>query len=142
VLRVILGPHEDRFTSEGLDTFFGSSYTVTSESNRMGYRLDGPLIAHRDSPIVVSESTPLGAVQVPGQGTPVILLRERGTTGGYTKIGCVITMDIDVVSQAPPGTELRFEAVTLEEAHSAHKERWEELQDWRPAAPHDQEVDG
>ena len=74
-----------------------------SDSNRMGYRLKGPQITHRDTPIVVSEATPLGAVQVPGQGNPVILLRERGTTGGYTKIACVIRKDLDILGQILPG---------------------------------------
>jgi|Deesub1362B_J571_1020462.scaffolds.fasta_scaffold04502_4 antagonist of KipI len=126
-IRVILGPQEDRFTAEGLDTFLNSSYVVTPQSNRMGYRLDGPRIIHRDSPIIVSEATPLGAVQVPGQGTPVILLRERGTTGGYTKIACVITRDLDLLAQIFPGEKVRFHPVEIQEAHRLERERWERL---------------
>jgi antagonist of KipI len=130
-VHVITGPHEDRFMEEGLQTFFNSRYVVTSDSNRMGYRLKGPKIAHRDSPIVVSEATPLGAVQVPGQGTPVILLRERGTTGGYTKIACVIRRDLDILAQVFPGEGISFRSVDLSEAHRLDRERWEALESWR-----------
>ncbi|MCG2764607.1 MAG: biotin-dependent carboxyltransferase family protein [Desulfarculaceae bacterium] len=132
VLRVIIGPHEDRFTKEGIETFLGSSFMVTSESNRMGYRLEGPRIRHNDGPIVVSEATPLGAVQVPGQGQPVLLLRERGTTGGYTKIACIITADIDQVGQATPGSRISFRRVGVGDAHHAERERWRALDSWRP----------
>lgn len=132
-LRVVMGPNEDRFTEQGIKNFLESSYKVTPESNRMGYRLDGPKISHKESPIVVSESTPLGAVQVPGQGTPVLLLRERGTTGGYTKIAFIITVDIDVVSQTFPGREIRFRAVELSEAHDALKTRRKIIDAWSPS---------
>ena len=131
-LRVIMGPQQERFSQDGLRNFLNSVYEVSSESNRMGYRLDGPRIEHTDGPIVVSESTPLGAVQVPGQGRPVLLLRERGTTGGYTKIACIITCDIDSVGQAPAGTQISFRAVDLPEAHQAERERWQALDSWRP----------
>ncbi len=131
LLRVIMGPQEDRFSQSGIETFLGSPYEVTSESNRMGYRLDGPRIEHSDGPIVVSEATPLGAVQVPGQGRPVLLLRERGTTGGYTKIACIITADMDLVGQAAPGTGIRFKPVEIEEAHRLQRERWRFLDLWR-----------
>jgi len=132
MLRVIMGPQEERFTREGIETFLGSVFRVTNESNRMGYRLDGPCIEHSDGPIVVSEATPVGAVQVPGWGRPVLLLRERGTTGGYTKIACIIKPDIDLAGQAPPGCEIKFEAVELGQAHRAEHERWQTLGAWRP----------
>lgn len=132
-IHVIIGPHEDRFTQEGLQTFFNSRYVVTSDSNRMGYRLKGPKITHRETSIVVSEATPLGAVQVPGQGTPVILLRERGTTGGYTKIACVIRRDLDVLGQIFPGEGIYFYPVDLSEAHRLDRERWKALESWRNA---------
>ncbi|BEQ13435.1 biotin-dependent carboxyltransferase family protein [Desulfoferula mesophila] len=132
VLRVIMGPHEDRFTSRGLETFLNSSFRVTTESNRMGYRLQGPPIEHSNGPIVVSEATPLGAIQVPGQGHPVLLLRERGTTGGYTKIACIVSADIDTICQVPPGGELTFKTVGLEQAQQAERDRWRALDAWRP----------
>jgi antagonist of KipI len=133
LIHVIVGPHEDRFTEEGLQTFFHSRYVVMSDSNRMGYRLKGPKITHRETPIVVSEATPVGAVQVPGQGTPVILLRERGTTGGYTKIACVISRDIDILAQIFPGEGIFFHPVDLSEAHRLDQKRWEAFNSWRKA---------
>jgi len=130
-LRVIMGPNEDRFTEKGIKTFLESAYHVTPESNRMGYRLEGPEIEHAKGPIIVSESTPLGAIQVPGQGKPLVLLHERGTTGGYTKIACIITADIDVIAQAPFGQALRFKTVRVSEAHDAEAKRRQALEAWR-----------
>lgn len=130
-LRVVIGPHEDRFTAEGLRTFQSETYEVTPDSNRMGYRLDGPRIAHVDSPVVVSEATPLGAVQIPGEGKPVILLRERGTTGGYTKIACVIRCNVDLLAQIPAGGRLRFVPVTVDEAHELEWKRWHAMNQWK-----------
>jgi antagonist of KipI len=137
LIRVIIGPHEDRFTDEGLKAFLTCTYLLTSESNRMGYRLKGPRITHRNGPIVVSESTPLGAIQVPGQGNPVILLRERGTTGGYAKIGCVITRDLDILAQIFPGEEIHFTQVDVETAHALDRDRWKALDDWRSSQKND-----
>jgi len=130
-LRVIMGPNEERFTEHGIRNFLESPYTVTPESNRMGYRLEGAKIEHKEGPIIVSECTPIGAVQVPGQGTPVLLLRERGTTGGYTKIACIITVDVDVVSQVFPGVEVRFRSVELAEAHDALQRQKSTLNAWK-----------
>jgi antagonist of KipI len=132
-IRVVIGPHEDRFTVQGLETFQRGIYEVTPDSNRMGYRLEGPRIEHLDSPVVVSEATPMGAVQIPGQGKPVILLRERGTTGGYTKIACVIRCDVDLLSQMPAGGRLRFVPITVDEAHELERRRWQAMNKWKPA---------
>jgi antagonist of KipI len=134
-IRVVMGPHEDRFTAEGLQRFQSGTYEVTPDSNRMGYRLDGPRIEHLDSPIVVSEATPMGAVQIPGEGKPVILLRERGTTGGYTKIACVIRRDVDLLAQMPPGGRLRFVPVTVDEAHELERRRWQAVNQWKTPRP-------
>lgn len=130
-IRVVMGPNEDRFTAEGLETFQRETYEVTPDSNRMGYRLDGQRIAHVASPIVVSEATPMGAVQIPGEGKPVILLRERGTTGGYTKIACVTRCDVDVLAQIPAGGRLRFVPVTVDEAHELERRRWLAANKWK-----------
>jgi antagonist of KipI len=122
-LRVTLGPQDDRFTNDGLLTFFCSAYTVTPQSDRMGYRLAGPAIAHSAGPDLVSDGTPLGAVQVAGDGAPIVLMVDRGTAGGYTKIATVITVDVCRLSQAGPGDVVRFEAVTLEEAIAVLREQ-------------------
>lgn len=129
-LRVILGPHEDYFAPEAIQTFFSEPYEVTPESNRMGYRLKGPQLTHRETPIVVSTATPLGGIQVPGKGIPVILLRERGTTGGYTQIGCVITRDLDILAQSFAGDTFRFTHVDVADAQAIERRRWEKLDAW------------
>jgi antagonist of KipI len=122
-LRVVLGPQDDRFTAKGLDTFLSSTYTVTPQSDRMGYRLSGPRIEHLRGPDIVSDGTPLGAVQVAGDGAPIVLLADRGTAGGYTKIATVIGPDIPALAQAAPGDEVTFQPVTLEVAYAAVREQ-------------------
>jgi allophanate hydrolase subunit 2 len=85
----------------------------------MGYRLKGPEIAHARGHDIVSDGIPLGGIQVPGEGQPIVLLVDRQTTGGYTKIGTVIGVDIAAIGQTRPGHRVRFRQVTLEEAHAA-----------------------
>ena len=122
-LRVILGPQHRAFGVEAIAAFWGSRYTISPDSDRMGYRLEGPSIAHRSGPDIVSDGSPLGAIQVPGDGVPTILLADRGTTGGYTKIATVISADIGRLAQAAPGQSVTFRPVTVEEAHQALHER-------------------
>lgn len=122
-LRVVLGPQDDRFTSEGLLTFFCSTYQVTPQSDRMGCRLTGPPIEHRAGPDIVSDGSPLGAVQVAGDGMPIVLMADRGTAGGYTKIATVISADVARLAQATPGDRVHFQPVTVEEAHEILRER-------------------
>ncbi|HEC96290.1 MAG TPA: biotin-dependent carboxyltransferase family protein, partial [Euryarchaeota archaeon] len=93
-VRVILGPNEDHFTENGIKTFLSSWYTVSLESDRMGYRLEGPRIEHSNlGPDIITDAVPLGSIQVPGNGLPIIMLADRQTTGGYAKIGVVIRVD-------------------------------------------------
>lgn len=115
-LRVVLGPQDDAFTEEGRRTFLESTYRVTPHADRMGYRLDGPVIAHKGSADILSDWVPLGAVQVPGDGKPIILLVDRQTTGGYPKIATVIKPDISLVAQLRPGDTLAFRTVCVAEA--------------------------
>ena len=117
--RVILGPQDDRFTAEGIRAFLESPYDVTPQADRMGYRLKGPVIAHARGHDIVSDGIPLGGIQVPGEGQPIVLLVDRQTTGGYTKIATVIGVDIGAIGQTRPGHRVRFRQVTLEEAHAA-----------------------
>ena len=117
-VRVILGPQKEAFTSSGIDTFLNSEYTVTIQSDRMGYRLEGPVIEHVSGPDIVSDGIPLGAIQVPGDGRPIVLLTDRGTTGGYTKIATVISTDIGILAQALPGDTITFQAIAIEDAHA------------------------
>jgi antagonist of KipI len=122
-LRVVLGPQDDRFTDAGIHTFLSSSYTVTAQSDRMGCRLAGPVIEHSAGPDIVSDGTPLGAVQVAGDGVPIILLADRGTAGGYTKIATVIGPDLPRLAQAAPGDTVRFAAVSLADAYEAARQQ-------------------
>lgn len=122
-LRVILGPQHSAFTRRGIDTFLNSTYTVSIYSDRMGYRLDGPAIEHKDGADVISDGTSMGAVQVPGDGKPIALLADRGTTGGYTKIATIISADLSKIAQAMPGSALKFSAVSIAEAHQALRQQ-------------------
>ena len=117
--RVILGPQDDRFTAEGIRAFLEGPYDVTPQADRMGYRLKGPAITHARGHDIVSDGIPLGGIQVPGEGQPIVLLVDRQTTGGYTKIATVIGVDIGAIGQTRPGQRIRFRRVTLEEAHAA-----------------------
>ena len=119
-VRVVPGPQDDGFTESGLDTFFGSTYTVTDRSDRQGIRFDGPEIeAVGDRYDILSDAVVTGAVQVPGDRMPIVLLADRQTTGGYPKIGVVATVDQPHLAQAAPGTAVRFNRVTVEEAQAA-----------------------
>ena len=126
-LRVVLGPQDDRFTAAGITTFLASTYTVGPQSDRMGYRLSGPRIEHLRGPDIISDGTPFGAVQVAGDGVPIVLLADRGTAGGYTKIATVIGPDIPRLAQAAPGDTVTFESIGLDEAYAAVREQEERL---------------
>ncbi|MCL5109906.1 MAG: biotin-dependent carboxyltransferase family protein [Chloroflexi bacterium] len=117
VVRVLLGPQADRFTAAGMATFLDSTYEVSGDSDRMGSRLKGPRIEHTRGPDVISDGIALGSVQVPGDGQPIVMLADRQTTGGYTKIATVIDADIQLLAQCLPGaSRVRFQAVDLDEA--------------------------
>jgi len=130
-LRVILGPQDDRFTRRGIKTFLTSEYRVSAQSDRMGYRLEGPKIEHVKGADIISEGIARGAIQVPGDGLPIILLWDAQVSGGYTKIANVISADLDTLAQVMPGEVLRFRKASLEEAHQAlrrQREKREEIQ--------------
>ena len=128
-LRVTLGPQDDEFTDAGIRAMSSSEYTVSMDSDRMGYRLEGPPIEHRSGADIVSDGSALGSVQVPGSGQPIALLADRGTTGGYTKVATVIGPDIGLLAQAMPGAKIRFATVSVEEAHEALREQEEMLRE-------------
>jgi antagonist of KipI len=119
VLRVILGPHADRFTEEGIDAFLGGRYEVTPESNRMAYRLEGPQIAHTRGADVSSCGIPLAGIQVPGVGQPILFMADKPQAGGYPQIAAVIQADIPVAAQCLPGEAVRFRVTDFEEARES-----------------------
>jgi biotin-dependent carboxylase-like uncharacterized protein len=122
-VRVVLGPQEDYFTDEGIATFLSGEYEVGVSSDRMGCRLQGPRIAHKDATGIISDGIPLGAVQVPPDGQPIVMLADRQTTGGYPKIATIISADISLLAQCVPGqSRVRFEAVSVEEAQVSYRQ--------------------
>ena len=119
VVRVVLGPQDDRFTEDAIVTFLSSHYTVTREADRMGVRLDGPALLfkdHNNGADIISEGVATGAIQVPSHGRPIVLLAARQTTGGYAKIATVIGADLWRLGQARPGDTVRFRAIPVAEA--------------------------
>ncbi len=116
VVRVVLGPQDDLFTEEGKATFLSSAYRILAQSDRMGYRFEGPPIRHAADYNIVSDGIAPGSVQVVGSGQPIIMLADRQTTGGYAKIATVISADLPVLAQCRPGHVVRFQAVSVEEA--------------------------
>jgi biotin carboxyl carrier protein len=115
-IRVVLGPQTERFTEAGIATFLSADYEVTARADRTGVRLSGPAIELVSGADLVSEGIAAGAVQVPGDGQPILLLRARQTVGGYPKIATVIGADLDRLAQLRPGTRIRFSDISPEEA--------------------------
>lgn len=110
------GPQIDAFTPEGIKTFYSETYTVTDEIDRMGYRFDGPEIARAKGADIISDGIVFGSVQVPGSGKPIVMMADRQTTGGYTKIAVVSSWSVAQLAQKLPGETVRFSRVTEEEA--------------------------
>ena len=117
-LRVIRGYQASAFSGAQQRLFFSSDYQLTESSDRMGARLAGPAIGSVASALL-SEGICLGAVQIPADGQPIILLRDRQTIGGYPKIGAVLSLDLDGLAQLPPGGTVSFESISIEQAHAA-----------------------
>ncbi len=122
-LRVTPGPQTDWFSEAARRLFYEGKYRVAEETNRMGIRLEGEFIAAPAGGEMVSEGVPLGAIQVPEGGRPIILFVEQQTTGGYPKIANVISADFHSLGQLRPRDEIRFERVGWETARSLLKEQ-------------------
>ncbi|MUV36754.1 KipI antagonist [Lentibacillus sp. JNUCC-1] len=118
--RVVLGPQSNAFTNDGLATFLNSWYTVSPQSDRMACRLEGPEIHHKSGADIASEGMFWGAVQVPENGLPILFQVGRSSVGGYTKIAGVIAVDLPLIAQLKPGDYIRFEEVSLQEAHDSY----------------------
>jgi antagonist of KipI len=122
-LRVVMGPHDARFSDDARRTFLSSRYVVTPDSNRMGYRLDGAVLAQREAGDMLSDATPIGSLQVPSSGLPILLMADRQTTGGYPKIATVITADLPLAGQLAPGDWIEFAACSRRAAVDALRRR-------------------
>jgi antagonist of KipI len=120
VIRIIPGPHLAWFTSESWDAFCQGVYGVSTQSDRMGYRLTGPTLAHHKGADLVSQGMVQGEIQVPGDGQPIVMMADHPTTGGYACIATVIKADLPLLAQVEPGRgSVRFSPISLDEAHSA-----------------------
>jgi biotin-dependent carboxylase-like uncharacterized protein len=115
VLRVLAGPQAGEF-GDAFARFLASEWTISSTSDRMGYRLEGPKLSHLKGHDTVSDGTVNGSIQVPGSGQPIVLMRDRGTTGGYPKIATVIGPDLGVLAQRRAGERVTFAEIGIEEA--------------------------
>ena len=130
-LRVVLGPQDDLFSKQGIETFLNNEYTVTGEFDRMGCRLEGPFIAAKETSDIISDGIAFGSVQVPSHGKPIILLSDRQTTGGYAKIATVASVDIPKLVQRKMDHKIRFKAISVQEAQDLYLEEIEELDGMR-----------
>ncbi len=118
-IRLIAGPQDASFKPEALAVLVSQPYRLTSLCDRMGYRLEGPALAHKVSADIASDGIAFGSVQVPADGQPIILMAERQTTGGYTKIATVASCDLPRLVQSLPGQALDFTWVSVAEAQAA-----------------------
>lgn len=127
-IRVVLASQAGRFTENGIRVFVSDAYRLTDRCDRMGFRLEGPPIEHIDGADIISDGTVLGSIQVPSDGQPIILMADRQTTGGYTKIGTVITPDLPRLSQLAPGESINFEIVSIDQAQNLYRAYWVDWQ--------------
>jgi antagonist of KipI len=118
-VRVLPGPQRDYFAPNALETLQSRPYVIAQNSDRMGFRLAGPQIAHARGADIISDATPLGVLQVPASGQPILLMADRQTAGGYPKLATVITADMAVAGQLGPGDSIRFAVCTPREAMAA-----------------------
>jgi antagonist of KipI len=118
-LRVLPGPQSDRFSEDALETLQSALYRVAPSSNRMGFSLDGPRLRHTRGADIISDATPLGVLQVPASGQPILLMADRQTSGGYPKVATVITADIGLAGQLGPGDTIAFAVCSRGEALAA-----------------------
>jgi biotin-dependent carboxylase-like uncharacterized protein len=116
-IRVVMGPQDDEF-GDATKLFLDSEWKISATSDRMGYRLEGPVIRHLHGHNIVSDGTVNGSIQVPGNGQPIVLMPDRGTSGGYPKIATVATADHGRFAQIPPGSGFRFKAIGMAEAQA------------------------
>ncbi|MEI4768332.1 biotin-dependent carboxyltransferase family protein [Psychrobacillus sp. FJAT-51614] len=119
LIRVLKGTEFNRFDRKSQINFFEKPYTITVQSDRMGYRLDGTPLSLSENFDLLSEGVTFGTVQIPSSGQPIILMADRQTTGGYPKIAQVITADLPSLAQLQPTSTIRFKEVTLAEAENA-----------------------
>jgi len=126
-IRVVLGPQDDHFTDEAIEAFLSGVYTITPESDRMGFRLAGPTLAHKGDYNLVSDGIVAGSIQVPGSKLPIVMMADAQTAGGYPKIATVISADLPHLGVRGAGRSVRFQAVSRREAEAIRRAEHREL---------------
>ena len=119
LLRVMAGPQDGWFQADALRAIASVSFRISPQSNRMGYRLQGPPLVRAREGELISEPVGIGAIQVPAAGEPILLMADRQTAGGYPKIGYVISADLPIAGQLAPGDFIEFHVCTHQEAVAA-----------------------
>ena len=122
IIRVLKGPQFDYFSESSKKEFFSKEYKITNLTDRMGMRLEGKVLKNIVSTNIRSEGIIKGAIQVPADGQPIVLLTDHPTIGGYPKIANVISADYDLLVQKIPGTNISFQCIDLQEAERLYKE--------------------
>jgi antagonist of KipI len=134
IVRVVLGPFDEFFSSEGIRAFLSTPYTITAQSDRMGYRLQGIPVPRQKKEELITCGLANGTIQVPPDGQPILLLVDRQTIGGYPVIATMIHADLPLVAQSAPGDQLRFSAVSPDEGREAYIRLWGNLDKFKHSA--------
>ena len=120
---IIMGPQTKYFSDQSIETFLLSEYSISLTSDRMGYRLEGPALAHRRKTELISEGMTFGAIQIPSSGQPIVMMADCPTTGGYPKIGTVASADLSLLAQCVPNKHrIRFQETTVAKAQKKYRE--------------------
>jgi antagonist of KipI len=133
-LRVVLGPFDEFFSEEGREAFLSTPYTITPQSDRMGYRLQGTPISRQKKGELITCGLANGSIQVPPNGQPILLLVDRQTIGGYPIIATMIHADLPLIAQSAPGDQVRFAAVSPDEGRQAYIRLWDNLKKFKQTA--------
>ena len=137
-IRVVLGPQDSYFTASAIQEFLSGGYTITPASDRMGFRLAGPLLEHKSDYNIVSDGIVAGSIQVPGSKLPIVLMADAQTTGGYPKIATVISADLPVLGVRGAGRSVRFQSISRKDAEkirrAEHQKLLNMMQEIRPVS--------
>lgn len=126
-IRIMTGPEFQYFTRESQQQLYNCPFEVSTQSDRMGFRLKGPHLILKNENQMISEAVSFGTIQVPPDGNPIILLADRQTTGGYSRIGQVATVDLPLIAQTKSGERIHFTEVSLDEAQRLYIQREQQI---------------
>ena len=129
LVRLIRSDQWPEFTVQSQRALVSSTWRVSTDSERMGYRLEGPEISLTKPREMISEATTFGSIQVPRGGQPIVLMADRQTSGGYPKIGTVASVDLAILAQKKPGDEVRFTLVNVEHAQALDRQKADALEE-------------